>query len=339
MRLRVKSRAFTLIELLVVIAIIAILIALLLPAVQQAREAARRTQCRNNLKQIGLAMHNYHDNFKQFGPTIWHSPWSDPPEIGGVDDWTNGTKGSWMVRILPYIDQAPLHNAMNFNGMGPGPCPNCNLEAQPLGGTGKLIRGTVIEAFICPTDRSPKLNRDDPNWAKSSYSISAGNARMNTQPDCGRNDLGDSFSLGVAHHADGDRQHHASGIATRCNWAASIRDIGDGTSNTIMAGEVVAECADHQWAGWLHFNNNWATTTAPINWPVHCQSRPRVTERIPGCHDWDDWGYSQGFKSDHTGGAHIVLCDGAVRFISNNIDWMTYQRLGDRRDGQPIGDF
>ncbi|MDZ4686467.1 MAG: DUF1559 domain-containing protein [Planctomycetaceae bacterium] len=337
------SRAFTLIELLVVIAIIAILIALLLPAVQQAREAARRTQCRNNLKQLGLAMHNYHDNFNRFGATFWRSPWSDPGIIGGVNDWTNGTKGSWMVRILPYIDQAPLYNAMNFAAETPGPCPNCHLEAQPLPGpSGKLIRGTVIEAFCCPTDRAPKSNRDDPNWAKSSYAISIGNAAMGAQPGCGQGYtpfLGNSFGLGVAAHADGDRAHHVSGIASRCNWAASISDIGDGTSNTILVGESLPECVDHMWAGWLHFNNVWISTTAPINFPIHCQGRPAVTETIPGCHDWNDHGYAQGFKSDHVGGAHVVLADGAVRFLGNNIDYMTYQRLGDRRDGQVVGDF
>src|SRR4026208_2018828 len=106
---------FTLIELLVVIAIIAILIALLLPAVQQAREAARRTQCRNNLKQLGLALHNYHDNFQSFAPHIWVSPWTNPgAQVAGVNDWTNGSRGSWIVRILPYLDQAPLFNQMNF---------------------------------------------------------------------------------------------------------------------------------------------------------------------------------------------------------------------------------
>ena len=326
---------FTLIELLVVIAIIAVLIALLLPAVQQARESARRTQCKNNMKQIGLAMHNYHDVHGRFAPTIWQSPWS-PGQVGGQNDWTNGTKGSWMVRILPYIDQAPLHNTFNFDVNGPGAQQNVETQTDSKG---KLLRGYVIPGFMCPSDSSGGDPNGDSNWAEVNYAISAGNAYMNTQGDCGRNNLGNSFGVGVAHHADGDRAGHSSGIATRCNFSAAIAQITDGTSNTIMAGESLPQCADHQWTGWVHFNNNWATTTAPINWPVHCQGRPRVTESIPGCHDWNDHGYSQGFKSDHSGGAHVVMTDGSVKFIGNNIDWLTYQKLGERRDGQTVGDY
>lgn len=231
---------------------------------------------------------------------------------------------------------------MNFSGLSPvsaaNPSPRCGLEWQ-TDGTGKRLSSYVIPPLICPSDRAPNWNRDDPNYAKSNYASSAGNSRMNTQADCGRNDLGDSFALGVSHHADGDRAFHASGITLRGPWAATIKDVTDGTSNTIMAGESLPNCSDHQWTGWMHFNNNWATTTAPINWPVHCQNQARVTETIPGCHDWTDHGYSQGFKSEHVGGAHVVLCDGSVRFISNNVDWLNYQRLGDRRDGQVVSDF
>lgn len=338
MQRRRRSPGFTLIELLVVIAIIAILIALLLPAVQQAREAARRTQCRNNLKQFGLAMHNYHDNYNQFPLTVWNDPWSGIPTTGGVNDWTNGSKGSWMVRILPYIDQAPLFNQYDFSKNGPPSGSTFAAELQS-DAAGVRLSSKLIPPYMCPTDKSPNKNRDDANWAKSSYAISAGNSRMNTQPDCGLNDLGNSFALGVSHHADGNRPSHASGIALRGMWSAGIKDISDGTSNTIMIGEALAECTDHQWTGWAHFNNNWATTTAPINWPVHCQNRPRVTETRPGCHDWNDHAFSQGFKSDHVGGAHVVLCDGSVKFLSNNIDYMTLQRAGERRDGQPIGEF
>jgi prepilin-type N-terminal cleavage/methylation domain-containing protein len=329
----VKS-GFTLIELLVVIAIIAVLIALLLPAVQQARESARRTQCKNNLKQIGLAMHNYHDVHGRFAPTIWQSPWS-PGQIGGSNDWTNGTKGSWMVRILPYIDQGPLYNQFNFNINGPNAGQNVETQTDA---SGKLLRGYVIPAFMCPSDSSGGDPNGDSNWAEVNYAISCGSEQSGTQPDCGRS-IGDTFGLGVWGQGDGDQAKFVSGIASRCCFSASISQITDGTSNTIMAGESLPQCTDHQWTGWVHFNNNWAMTTAPINWPVHCQNRPRVQESLPGCHDWNDHAYSQGFKSDHVGGAHVVFCDGAVKFISQNIDWMTYQRLGERRDGQAVGEF
>ncbi len=126
---------------------------------------------------------------------------------------------------------------------------------------------------------------------------------------------------------------------TRGCWAASINAIPDGTSQTILAGEGLPACTDHMATGWMHFNNNWLSTTAPINWPTHCQRRARVTETKPGCHDWNDHGYSQGFKSEHTGGAHVVLCDGSVRFLSQNIDYLTLQKLGARSDGQSVGEF
>ena len=323
---------FTLIELLVVIAIIAVLIALLLPAVQQAREAARRTQCKNNLKQIGLAMHNYHDVYGQFALTMWMSPWSPATDYtGGVNDWGNGSQGSWLVRLLPYIDQAPLFNQMDFLDRN-----NNRFETKVA--NGKRLSAVAISAFVCPSDTNG-VSAGDANYAKSNYAISSGNSRMNTQGDCGRNDLGNTFGLGVWHHAEGDRPATFSGIGGRGPWAAKIAQISDGTSNVIMSGEVVPECTDHQWAGWMHWNNNWSTTTAPVNWPTHCQGRRRVTESIPGCHDWNDHGYSQGFKSNHTGGVHVVLCDGAVKFIGDSIDWVTYQKLGDRRDGQVVGDY
>ena len=251
-------------------------------------------------------------------------------EVGGQNDWTNGTKGSWMVRTLPYIDQAGLYNSFDFNVNGPGRHVEDQRDAK-----GKLLRAYVISAFMCPTD--PHISHSD--WGKSNYAISAGNANMNTQADCGQNNLGDKFGLGIWHHADGPRPEFASGVGTRCNFAASIAQITDGTSNTIMVGEALPQCTDHQWTGWLHFNNNWSTTTAPINWPTHCQNRPRVQEQIPGCHDWNDHGFTQGFKSDHSGGAQVVFCDGTVRFLNNNIDYMTYQKLGERRDGQQVGEF
>ena len=331
---RRRLKGFTLIELLVVIAIIAILIALLLPAVQQAREAARRSQCKNNLKQLGLAMQTYHDASNQFAQMIWQSPWR-AGQIGGVNDWTHGSRGSWMCRILPYVDQAPLAKGMNYEWVNAGGRQPAELQSDP---SGKRYSSYVIPTYICLSDASPTHN-GDPNYAKSNYGISAGNSYMNTQGDCGQNNRGNSFGIGVTHHADGDLASHASGIALRGPWGASIKQLTDGTSSTILVGEGLPQCTDHMWAGWMHFNNVWLTTTAPINWPTHCQGRARVTETITGCHDWNDHGYSQGFKSDHKGGAHVVMADGSVRFINQTIEWLTYQRLGERRDGKPVSEF
>ncbi|GIX04333.1 MAG: general secretion pathway protein GspG [Planctomycetaceae bacterium] len=346
--------AFTLIELLVVIAIIAILIALLLPAVQQAREAARRTQCRNNLKQLGLAMHNYHDNFNQFAPTVFHD--------SGTKCWSWGSKGNYMVRYLPYLDQAPLFNALNFSAVdnedcsngdpwqpqGPPGTPGVNFESQ-TNPQGQLYRHTAIPSLLCPSEES---NLIDGHGAKSNYACSIGNQAMpsNSNPNASNWGSacalypGNNFGTGAAGHGNSYDPNQISGIKSRYNWAASIRHITDGTSNVIAAGEIRPQCGDHTRNGWMHFNSLWVATTAPINYPIVCvrESGWDATSPPPGmnsCNHWQNWQTSQGFKSRHVGGAHFLLCDGSVKFITQNIDYITYQRLGDRRDGGTVGDF
>ena len=333
-------RAFTLIELLVVIAIIAVLIALLLPAVQQAREAARRTQCKNNLKQLGLAMHNYHDNFNRFAPTIF--------ETEGPFTWSDGSKGSYLVRYLPYIDQAPFYNALNFSGKGTAwNLPN--FEAS-VAAQGRLYRQRLIPAYACPSDPSPDLGGHS---AKSNYACSMGNQFM---PNAGLYGgpapwgncslyPGNNFGTGSAGHGNTSSSNEVSGILSRYNWAAKLSEITDGTSNVIAAGEIRPSCGDHTWNGWFHFNSMWVATTAPINFPVECiYESPNWNAGSPptgknGCNQYQAWNTTQGFKSRHVGGAHFLLCDGSVKFVSENIDYLTYQKVGDRRDGGVVGDF
>jgi prepilin-type processing-associated H-X9-DG protein len=135
----------------------------------------------------------------------------------------------------------------------------------------------------------------------------------------------------------------------RLDWAANFRDITDGTSNTIMMGEVRPQCGDHLRNGWMHFNAMWVATTSPINFKIFCVQEdngwnsptppPGANPTQPGCNHFQMWTTGMGFKSRHAGGAHFVLADGSVKFLSENIDYVTYQRLGDRRDGGVIGDF
>ncbi len=341
---RSVKRGFTLIELLVVIAIIAILIALLLPAVQQAREAARRTQCKNHLKQLGLAQHNYHDVHNQFAGN-------------GMFGWgANFYKGSHYTRLLPFIEQAGLYNTLDFNTQqGDWDSPNSSLGRTP-GGAQKWMQ-TQISILRCPSSQTEKAIGKgwggDWNQAQSSYGFSMGAQRMDAGNGCtqyGPNSPehrwgtppvdhdGGYFNDGPEAHGNSSDPGRISGPFSRMGFSANFAQLPDGTSNTIMMGETMPEieCTDHGWNGAFSNNNNWFATTAPINFRT-CSNRGN---RYPGlCGQENSWSTSRGFRSDHIGGSQFVLCDGAVRFISENVDYGTYQRLGSRRDGQTVGDF
>ena len=347
-----RRSAFTLIELLVVIAIIAILIALLLPAVQQAREAARRTQCRNNLHQLGLALHNYHDVAGQFAPNI-NLIW---PDIQFRPVY--GSQASHLVLLLPYIDQAPLYNGINFQ---------IAATTKPWNQTisGKQLNQTVIPMFQCPSEaRGATLTSPGGNVrAMTSYAGSTGSTRQASPVGCNLATIVGTGGAQFSPFDDGEDwfgrwtqgQHwrtdlpdpnHISGVIARTSWAAKIRDITDGTSNVIAMGEVRAWCSDAlgYWepnvgGGWADSESLWFSTTAPINFPTCPGEAGNPGAGGTGCRNHASWNTSMGFKSLHEGGAHFLLCDGSARFISENIDHTLYQMLGDRWDGNPVGEF
>ncbi|GAB5442442.1 MAG: DUF1559 domain-containing protein [Fuerstiella sp.] len=335
-----KKRGFTLIELLVVIAIIAILIALLLPAVQQAREAARRTQCKNNLKQLGLALHNYHDVYNQFPMSLANFNGAAGPT------WSTSSRGSYLVRLLPFVEQAPMYNALDFSLVGT-PWTAANFEGQ-TDPSGKLYRHYNIPTFQCPSDPSPER---DGHSNKSNYALSIGNQAMpgsSAQNPWGVCTLfpGNDFGTGAAGHGNPSSVGNYSGFAARF-WASKMRDLVDGTSNVIAGGEIRPQCGDHTRNGWFHFNSLWVATTAPVNYPIKCvredpdwnnSTADPANGRGP-CNHWRNWQTSQGFKSRHIGGAQFLMADGSCHFISENIDYLTYQKLGDRRDGNPVGEW
>jgi prepilin-type N-terminal cleavage/methylation domain-containing protein len=340
-----SRRGFTLIELLVVIAIIAILIALLLPAVQQAREAARRTQCRNNLKQLGLAFHNYHDVHNQFALSQLG------PTTTGNEDWRgNGPH----VGILPFIDQTPLYNTYNFNINAYWNTPHNTSAANSPG-------RQAIPGYRCPSD--PVVKSDG-----------TGRLPGNNYPVCeGAN--GGMFNDGVA---GGYNASKTNGIFTM-RVPVTFASITDGTSNTIMAGEqalaggggTISSLAGLRqgiaipsgWDGTFltqvqvdDWGSRAAASTTNIrqdtgdywNAGVHQQSTfntlfqpnskyPNVTAHCAGCAP--DGPAVIPARSYHTGGVHVLLGDGTVRFVSDNIDLTTWQRLGARNDGQVLGEF
>jgi prepilin-type N-terminal cleavage/methylation domain-containing protein len=350
---RSRLRGFTLIELLVVIAIIAILIALLLPAVQQAREAARRSQCKNNLKQLGLALHNYVDNSKRCP----HS---------GMNNWAGigYYHGSVLVGLLPHMDQGQLYKTL-FDKTAPWDWQSCN--ASTLGTAGNQWGGTqisqsftqtVIPALQCPSYEGSSTS----SWqghAVTCYAASMGAQRMDNNNGCapaggtsegpypallGRvgsaggctSATNGCFGNGPDGHGNTVDPNRLSGVFSRAGVAVTFAQITDGLSNTIVFGEIRPNCGDHtdnsNGGGWSTPNTNWIATTPPINYKS-CPGDPNFGT---GCNGTSSWNTSMGFKSRHAGGAHFVMGDGSVKFLNQTIDYVMYQRLGDRRDGGAV---
>lgn len=322
---------FTLIELLVVIAIIAVLVALLLPAVQQAREAARRSQCKNNLKQFGLALHNYHDAMSQF-PIGGTYPVTIPSGGTSVDR----PNISWAVRLLPYLDQAALFNELNMN--------LSNVPAQSLP-SGKAAREHQVPVFRCPTDPGPSLRTYGGSlWAQSSYSGSIGSQ---STPSSGTNAAACQPFLGSAQHLIPANASYGrtldlgalSGMFGQGGPSVTLSDVTDGASNTLLVGEILPGCHQTITNGWWPSSARATigSTLAPLNEMTTCENSTRITN--PLCTSSDNFNYSWGFKSMHVGGGHFTMVDGSVRFISENINYDTYQALGGRADGKTPGAF
>jgi len=295
---------FTLIELLVVIAIIAILIGLLVPAVQKVREAAARAQCQNNIKQILLATHAYHDARKLF-------PGNSQDEGGW--DWNyqkNRKSWSWLARLLPYIEQGPLFQQAGVEV-------NTFLQSQPLLTTG-------LQVFFCPSDNSasisPSLNRANLQGVPMSTSNYKGVT-------------GDCWGYGTYRNkpAEGDGLTKGNGIFARgdINKKSNLLSITDGTSNTFLVGEDIPEIDAH--CAWFYANGSIGTCAIPPN----VMKRPNGTLYDP----YNDWPEVYSFRSRHTGGLNFGFCDGSVRFVSDSIALATYRALATKASGEVITGF
>ena len=335
-RSRNYRQAFTLVELLVVIAIIGVLIALLLPAVQAAREAARRSQCANNLKQLGLALHNYADVHKRFP---YHGLYFGPGTSNNAYGWTEASHGSNLVKLLPFLEESGIYNQLTFRTGGTWGSFPPHFEFQK-DASGKLFRSYVMPAFNCPSATNPTHHGDPNSGALCNYAPSIGNSAMPSQGGWCNAYPGNNFGTGGGGggHGNAETGTDISGVFARASWASRFADVKDGTSQVIAFGEILPHKADHQWSGWIHFNSLWVATTAPINFPIKGVGEPGFNG-TPDCNHWANWQTSQGFKSSHGTGAQFLFVDGSVHFLTDNIDYLTYQRLGDRRDGQPVGSY
>jgi len=351
--MRLNRRGFTLIELLVVIAIIAVLIALLLPAVQQAREAARRTQCKNNLKQIGLAFQNYHSTYGKFAPgnitTDIQNCCSVPGFVPSV--W------SWAAMILPYIDQANMYTALK---------PGENSLSYCITNNKALVQ-TDLPGFRCPSDTGPMLN---PYIVTMSPNPPAGYGYSALVPDLNNTltQIGTSNYFGVSGTSDSttpaiQRDFYFSGCVPTGilsqNSAIGINNITDGTSNTVLIGEGAYSYKGQVWGAGTILGYSETADTTPAQgakggsmniWRIGYDG---INTTINGVHSG-----RRGFSSNHVGGAHFAFADGSVKLISENIDYSklsvtaaptasfpqncvnsTLARLLCYWDGQPAGDF
>lgn len=339
-----RRKGFTLIELLVVIAIIAILIALLLPAVQQAREAARRTQCKNNLHNIGLALHNYHDVFNSMPLSVSAQSAAYP----GCSSWVITRGWSFRTAILPQIEQAAMYQSMNMDNTSTYGC----MGGLPANSGALKAQETVLSAYICPSDDSlPRRG----TVASTNYA-------------------GASRARGDASHGVTDQDPTTVDVGAITRFGSSFRNFKDGTSNTIVVGEVYRgkkftrveggpanenfnRCRDWTEAtGWCQINAGVRVGVAPTTANPYgyvgsstdtgggiYPSRV-INDKRDDIVSWTDSvdGGNQGARpmsSAHTGGAQALLGDGAVKFVSENIDMLTHAYLFGVADGQLTGEF
>jgi prepilin-type N-terminal cleavage/methylation domain-containing protein len=300
-----NRRAFTLIELLVVIAIIAVLIALLLPAVQQAREAARRAQCKNNLKQLGLGLHNYHDTYNTLPP-------------GAIQNFETNqqNEATWVSMILPYIDQQTIYMRANFSS-----CFGCTSAP---GNPSYEITTIAIPMMLCPSDVDVDLVLNA--FRRGNYVANIG--------------LGPLHSLTTPN----DPSRAAMG-PFEMNSKRNFKDFTDGTTNTVIVSELMkVPGADfrgmmHYPEGSMYTHDRSPNTGIPDGLRSgYCIS----TARAPcvGTHSaYNDRQVTLSARSQHIGGVHVLLGDGSGRFVSENISLQIWQALGTPDKGEVIGDF
>lgn len=341
-----------------VIAIIGILVALLLPAIQAAREAARRTQCNNNLKQLGVALHNYHDIFNNFPIGSRNCDASNTNTAGSCGGgmgnvWEAGwhRKGTPLVKLLPFVEQKGLYDAL---------LQVADVDAQlflqdstpsmtALGGLPISVPGNArpqMPPYRCPSDPYQNVNNPPTNYAPC-----IGAQRMDSQGGVCTLYPGNPFGNGGTGHGSANSPlgtNSISGVFSRYDYAAKMAEVTDGTSTTIAMGEILPKCGDHHRGGWFNSNALWTATTGPINYPTCPGEWPgfsgfNVPAGAPpgttGCNGDANWQTSQGFKSKHPGGAQFLFCDGSVHFIGETVEYRTYQILGSRNDALPVGQY
>ncbi|MEX2307980.1 MAG: DUF1559 domain-containing protein [Pirellulales bacterium] len=353
-KLKRTSRGFTLVELLVVIAIIGILVALLLPAIQAAREAARRSQCTNNLKQLGLALLNYEEvkgyfplggevGFTRDEKTFRYVQGGNPNDCDGAGGFNN-VHASWLASILPYIEEQAIFDQI----------PDDNTMAPITLGwlwTRPNRRPPIVEIFRCPSD-GWELNLPHANYTGSMGPTCHAVGGCNVAPfDCQSAPIPNLWAQTHIDHGDPCNLCQVSGTSQRkpcplhgmfSRWGfyrVHLKEVTDGTTKTIMVGEKrpsheehSAFVATHDTVGWwAGANNGYAhgNSIIPINYPIN----PDQTSCTPGDRHRGNYNTSMGFGSFHPGGALFAMVDGSVHFIEENIEQLTLNLLAHKSDG------
>ena len=340
-----RRNGFTLIELLVVIAIIAVLIGLLLPAIQKVREAAARMSCQNNLKQLGIAGHSYHDSNGRLPPAVMmpYAQANNDPLTGGA---ANPFGPNWAVLILPFVEQQALHTQANPASY-PGTTSPANLASYNL--SWRSLRAVVIKGFLCPSDKGAGEPFTDPlgrppeaGWARGNYACNGGTADTD-------------------HHIRGDNavnnppyQGMSKGPVMSIDYGARFTDITDGTSATFLFHEVRIGVNSKDIRG------TWALGMPGAS--VVCAGRdtnPTPNNRLDdadevegcngfwyagigtrdgmGCRQGNPYGMAAQARSRHTGGVNACFADGHVQFVRDSISQQTWALLQSANDGQIPG--
>ncbi len=319
MSLSRTRKGFTLVELLVVIAIIGVLVALLLPAVQAAREAARRAQCSNNFKQIGLAAHMYHDTFQIL-------PYNAVPQSGSGSTKQRGV--SWFFRLLPFMEQTPAFNKAVFSGdwsYQDGPSPNT-----------EIMNTLRVNTLWCPSAPIPKtkvlkdVTIQTPHYVGIEGSFYQGGSATVESTATQVNAYGRTVFNGAIQIAE---------------FPVGFQNLADGTSNVMMASEQsdfqrdsAGNKVDRRSCN--HWGGAWSCGSGARDWTQNV-----TTIRYPIRGGFGSAGNTQNYEANiplfsaHPGGVMIVLCDGSVRFVTQTVDFATLTAIADREDGNVVKDF